>query len=289
MTARATDGQITFCLVGSGAVRANPNRAGPCQLLRVGEDNLLFDCGRSAVHNLAKFGWRAEEIDRVFVTHLHFDHVCDLPHLVLLSWNNGRDRALPICGPGGTAEFLEHSVRQAYREDIQSRLGHGKDPAGLQWVVTESLGGETVWSKAGCTVRTLATPHGGITNLNYRIDAGPCSVVITSDTQVDDALVAFSRHVDLLVCECSGPESFLRQQPWGNWHMSPADVAAVARRAEAKHVVLKHLVVDDWSDDPAVCDKMAEHVRAQFGGEVTVGTDGLMIEVHARRDPSPRT
>jgi ribonuclease BN (tRNA processing enzyme) len=63
--------------------------------------------------------------------------------------------------------------------------------------------------------------------------------------------------------------------------MSPADVATVARRAEVKHVVLKHLVVDDWSDDPAICDKMAEHVRAQFGGEVTVGTDGLMIEVHA--------
>ena len=64
--------------------------------------------------------------------------------------------------------------------------------------------------------------------------------------------------------------------------MSPADVAALARRAEVKHVVLKHLVVDDWSDDPTVCDKMAEHVRAQFRGEVTVGTDGLMIELHAR-------
>ncbi|MFH1762071.1 MAG: MBL fold metallo-hydrolase, partial [bacterium] len=114
---------MAFTLVGSGAVRVNPKRAGVAHIVRVAGENLLFDCGRNAVHNMTCQGFPVERIDRVFITHLHFDHVCDLAYLILLSWNNGRNKKLKIYGPAGTRYFLEHNVRLAYKDDIASRVG----------------------------------------------------------------------------------------------------------------------------------------------------------------------
>ena len=76
---------MRFTLLGSGAVRNNPRRAGPAQIVHVGEQRFLFDCGRGACLRLAQQDEKVEEIDRLFLTHLHFDHICDLPLLLLLS------------------------------------------------------------------------------------------------------------------------------------------------------------------------------------------------------------
>ena len=106
----AMNNDVSLILIGSGAVRTNLDRGGPAQVVRVGDQVLLFDCGRCAVHNLARSGFQAQEIDRVFITHLHFDHVCDLAHLILLSWNNGRSRTLEVYGPPGIDDFLDQGV-----------------------------------------------------------------------------------------------------------------------------------------------------------------------------------
>jgi len=275
-----TPGQsVSFVMVGSGAVRVNPNRAGPSQIVQVGERALLFDCGRCSVHNMVEFGYPVEEINDVFVTHLHFDHVCELPYFVLLSWNNGRAGRLHVHGPAGLNHFLHHAIQAAYEQDIRSRLGHGKDPAGLDLETVEIQGDGTLVDEEGLTLSSLATPHGEMLNLNYGIDAGGKRVVVTSDTQPSPELVGFCRGADLLVCECSGTSEFLLQQPWGGWHMTPETVAKLATGAEAKSVVLKHFVVENFTDDTEIAEKMAEGVRAGYGGEVAVGHDGLRIEL----------
>ena len=271
--------QITVTIVGSGAVRANPKRGGTCQLVRVGEENLLFDCGRLAGHNLHNFGCPPEAVSRVFLTHLHFDHVCDLALLLLLSWTCGRARRLPVHGPPGTREFLEHGVRRAYRQDIESRLGHGRDPAGLEWEAIEIAADGPVLEAEGCTVSALATGHGGMPNYNYRIDAGGKRVVITSDTEPAESLVPFCEGADLLVVECSGTREFLGSVPWGGWHMSPESVADLAKRASVSRVVIKHLVIEDWTQDPDISAKMAARIRELYGGPAQAAEDGLTIEL----------
>ncbi len=80
---------LRFTLLGSGAVRNNPRRGGPAQILQIEDEVLMFDCGRSACTNLARSGVSVEKIDRLFLTHLHFDHVTDIPYFVF----GGRDSA----------------------------------------------------------------------------------------------------------------------------------------------------------------------------------------------------
>lgn len=76
--------KLQFVMLGSGAVRDNPHRGGPSQILNIDNEILMFDCGRSASTNLARTGIGCEAVDRLFLTHLHFDHIVDVPYLVFV-------------------------------------------------------------------------------------------------------------------------------------------------------------------------------------------------------------
>jgi len=268
---------MEFCLIGSGAVRVNPKRGGPSQIVQISGERLLVDCGRNAVHNLFRFGYPVQDINKVFITHLHFDHVCDLAYLILLSWNNGRRERLQFFGPKGLEEFLSVGILKAYSRDIESRLGHGKDPFGLEWSV-EEIDSDGIFHRGpDFVLSALCTDHANLLNLNLRIDSGDKRLVITSDTRPDDRMVEFFENADLLVSECSGTQEFLSTVPWGSWHMWPEKIGEISRRAGVKHVVLKHLVIEDWSKDPDISEKMAVTVRQRFNGRVTVGYDGLTV------------
>lgn len=269
--------KVIFTMIGSGAVRVNVDRAGPSQLLQTEGNLMLFDCGRCAVHNIERFGYKVHEIGQVFLTHLHFDHVCDLAYFMLLSWNNGRKTPLQIYGPPGLEHFLQHALWKAYEQDIFSRTGHGKSLNGLTCEVNEIADGEIAFESGEIRVASMRTEHGGIDNFNYRLDTPADRVVITSDTQYSDRLVSFCRDATLLVCECSGTKAFLAQKPWGHWHMTPETVAELASRSGVKKVVIKHLVIEDFYKEPGIAEKMAGTISERFNGRVMVGMDGMQI------------
>ena len=273
----ANDPNVKIRLIGTGAVRANPHRGGPCQIVELEGERILVDCGRNAVSNLSRFGYAVEDINTVFVTHLHFDHVCDLAHFVLLSWNNGRRERLRFFGPPGLEQFLTQGVSQAYARDIASRLGHGKDSLGIEWSVTEIENDGPFTSTGGYELSALRSPHAGLDNLNLRVDTRSARIGITSDTAPADTLAHFYRDAELLVAECSGTREFLDSVPWGSWHLCPETLGGICNSADVAHVEIKHLVIEDWAPDPEVSEKMAAAVREMFAGRVSVGYDGLEL------------
>lgn len=281
---------VSVLVAGSGAVRALPHRGGPCYIVRIGDDNLLFDCGRCAVHNMSRFGYPVETISEVFITHLHFDHVSDLPLLILLSWNNGRDRRLPVHGPEGIAHFLEAGLRQAYIDDIDCRVAHGKKRENLEWTTTEITKDGLVRETPTYKIEALRTAHAGLRNFNYRITTGDKVIIITSDSEPDPRLVDFCRDADLLLIECSGTAEFYKTQAWGGWHITPEDIGRIARDANVKQVILKHLVIESFSSDQNIAESMAQTVRTIHPhGQVSVATDGMKIELrpdHANSGPA---
>jgi ribonuclease Z len=99
------------------------NRFGPSILIEAGGQRFLFDAGRGALQRLTQLKVRWQDIDGVFLTHLHSDHVVGFPDLWLTGWltGPGRDRPLAVWGPRGTKKMMSH-LEQAYEFDIRIRL-----------------------------------------------------------------------------------------------------------------------------------------------------------------------
>jgi ribonuclease Z len=97
-------------LLGTGAGPVvNPKQYGASTLVEAGGIRLLFDCGRGATLRLAQIGVPVGSISRLFLTHLHSDHVIQIPDLLLTGWAGGGRRVpLEVWGPEGTRDKFDH-------------------------------------------------------------------------------------------------------------------------------------------------------------------------------------
>ena len=97
--------EIKVTLLGTGCPPASMERFGPSILVEVGGKKFLFDTGRGAIQRLEQLKINWQDIDGVFFTHLHSDHVVGFPDLWLTGWliAPGRNKPLPVWGPIGTS------------------------------------------------------------------------------------------------------------------------------------------------------------------------------------------
>src|SRR5262245_24185722 len=87
----ARDGRapvITITLLGTApGPPVRVGRIGISTLVEAGGERFLFDAGYGALEGLVQSGRPMDAVTKVFVTHLHSDHVIDLPALLLLPWS----------------------------------------------------------------------------------------------------------------------------------------------------------------------------------------------------------
>ena len=71
----------------------------------------LFDCGEGTQHQLLRTAYHPGKLDKIFITHLHGDHLFGLPGLLCSRSMAGNANPLTIYGPAGIAEFVETTLR----------------------------------------------------------------------------------------------------------------------------------------------------------------------------------
>ena len=90
---------VAVQVLGSGGPDSNDARASSGYLLRLdGEARLLVDAGGGVFLRFGEAKARFESLDVVAITHLHADHVSDLPALLKSGFFGDRQRPLPIVG-----------------------------------------------------------------------------------------------------------------------------------------------------------------------------------------------
>ena len=115
---------MKFTLLGSGCVRCDLEHWGPAQVLEVGGEILLFDCGRGATMRMQKAGIPWHTIRKIFFTHHHFDHNCDFAYFFLTGWVLCRDFPLEVYGPRGTQKFCDGLFKNVSEAEINRRRDH---------------------------------------------------------------------------------------------------------------------------------------------------------------------
>src|SRR5262245_62658215 len=127
---------MTVRLLGTGCPPPNPRRRGPATLVQAGDERFLVDAGSGVAAQLVAAGVPIVDVPRVFLTHLHSDHVIDLGHLVLTRWIVGENTPLEVLGPAGTAAHVERLLA-LWAWDVEVRRAHMREREPPRVRVTE--------------------------------------------------------------------------------------------------------------------------------------------------------
>lgn len=71
----------------------------------------LFDCGEGTQHQLIRSPVRLSKIQKMFVTHLHGDHIFGIPGFLTSRANQGAESAFQLFGPPGIRSFVETALQ----------------------------------------------------------------------------------------------------------------------------------------------------------------------------------
>ena len=196
--------KATVC--GSGTPLRAKNVAQSCIMVEAGNDIYIVDVGDGSVANIQRWGINLSNLKAALITHLHSDHIADLPDLNLLSWvNRSREQNLTIFGPEGIettikgfnqAYFLDHKFRNEHHGDEQA-------PLGVDEMVANTIEGEgVILSDNGLTITAFLVEHDPVAPAyGYRFDYKGRSIVISGDTAYSTNLINYAKDVDLLFHE----------------------------------------------------------------------------------------
>jgi ribonuclease Z len=98
-------------ILGSGSALPTPERRTSATVLLYEGEMLLFDCGECTQLQLRRAGLRHGRLSRVFITHMHGDHVIGIMGLLMTMELAGRDRPIELYGPPALAEYVTVSAR----------------------------------------------------------------------------------------------------------------------------------------------------------------------------------
>jgi len=270
---------MKITLLGTGLPMPNPKRKGPSQLVTLGEEHLLIDCGPGAVHRMTEIGVMPNNIHQVYLTHQHADHYLDLDYFILIRWLMGEDRPLEIYGPVGT-KLLINNLMTAHAYDYENRLNTiGGDKKLPTFKITEIDEGP-IKETDGAIVTAFNVVHmPNDLSFGFRFDANDSSIVFSGDTAPCENLIKHSHQVDILVHECvdSRKSNLAKSSTWKSSedriahmrkiHTFPEDLGMVAQEAKPKKLVTTHMV-------PAtVPQELQRQIAENFDGKIIVGED----------------
>jgi ribonuclease Z len=275
--------EIVVTLLGTGSPLPEIDRFGPSILVQAGRQTLLFDVGRGAHQRLAQAGVPADQIDAVFLTHLHSDHVVGIPDLWLTGWLvSRRNRPWEVFGPTGTLPMM-NALKVAFSADINARIeetGGIVPPAAGAEVNTHEIRSGVVYERDGLRVTAIQVEHRAIAPAyGYRIDYSGRSVVLSGDTSLSRNLIEAAAGTQLFVHEIDEvSEAILKDNPVltrvKTFHVDASEAGSVFQRVRPKLAVYSHIILLGVSIDDVV-----KRTRATYGGPLVVGEDLMRFVV----------
>lgn len=316
---------LRVLMCGTGTPVPDKSRASQCVAIVAGNQTLIFDTGEGSSENLQLMGFPLEELNAVFFTHFHSDHIADFGQISLNRWIRGATKPLHVYGPTGTVRVVS-GIKDAYYLDYTYRLAHHTSaympPAGWTAIPhnidicgADDLSecsyqdrSKIVYETDDLTVRAFLVHHEPASPaFGYRVDYKGRSVVISGDTLKCDEVIYFSKDAEVLIHDAINKHVVTEMakslsasdSPFNfrlgkllmdtlDYHADPDDAIDVAASANVSLLVLTHMVPPRRN---AVLRRVARigwgEVRPNWPGEWVEAEDGMIFDLSA--DDSQKT
>ena len=282
--------KVVVC--GSRSPLPSPGRAESCVLVEAGDDIYIFDLGNGSVNNLTQYQVPWPNVKAVLITHMHSDHMADLPDAHLQSWIQGRTSPLKVYGPEGI-NLVTKGFELAYSGDYQYRNEHHGDDmlpmsiAGFNAI--QIIDNQLIPTNTpGLEILPFVVDHYPVNSaFGFKISYKGRTVVISGDTIHDGSVQKYSKDIDLLVHSAISIDIVERMRGIApipqidkilfdiqDYHTSIREAGEIARDANVKHLLIYHSI-------PTPRNKIMEDVffRPLDGvfDEYTLSDDGTRI------------
>ena len=263
--------------LGTAGSVPTPTRSLPAVLIKRQNEQLMFDCGEGVQRQMIKAKLGFHKKTKIFISHMHGDHVLGLPGLFQTMALMDRQKKLEIYGPEGIKQFLE-CVRETlqfgltFPVEIHEIYGAGVVCEEKEYIVEAVKSNHMVSSLAYAFVekprpgkfypekaRALGVPegelwsklqHGGTVRLSNGQVISPDKVmgtprkgrkiVYTGDTRPFKGFAKFAADADLVIHEATFDDT-LSEKAELDGHSTPSQAAKEAEKAKAKKLVLTHI------------------------------------------------
>jgi len=301
--------RITF--LGTGGSMPSKDRGASGVVVRRGRELLMFDCGEGTQRQMVKAGIGFQRPMRVFITHLHGDHVLGLPALLQSMSLMRREKKLHIYGPEGLVKFVK-----AFSESLGGPVfpvilyeitepGIIHEEEGYRVEAVKAVHRTDSWSyglfespRPGKfnpeKAKELGLPEGPAWNKlqhgdDVEVDGmvfkpemvcGPQragrKIVYSGDTSPNDDLIELAMGADILIHESTFLDE-LSDRAEEDGHSTATQAAEVAKKAEVGRLVLTH-ISSRYSEPDAV---LAE--AKKIFDKVVVASDFMEIDVPLKK------
>ena len=249
----------TVTVLGSADAFNSAGRGNAGYLVEDAEGAFCVDFGPTALMALKALGFAPDDLDAVFVTHLHGDHFGGLQQLLIdAQYCHARRRPLTIGGPLGTGKRVEAWYKLAYgsaagRRSFATRY--------LEWAPGD------VGLAVGRQIRTFRANHMATREgaLCLRIKSGKAVLAFTGDTGWFDEMPVLAKGADLFVCECTDDRTAI------DTHLSWEMLAPRFSQLEAKRILLTHF-----------SDAMRRKIKQLAAPRVSFADDGMVVRLRRR-------
>lgn len=255
---------MKLTILGSGSAIPTLTRNSPGYFLEIGKDKILIDCGSGTLRQLVRAKIDYFNLDFIFITHPHSDHMTDLAGIIQSIYIYGKiykkkTKPLTVFGYKG--------FKQDYNQKLR-KLFFPTKKADKFVSIVEIYNSKKQLGK--WKVQSLPIAHTSYFNNTYRFEHSGKGIAISGDSNsnYDENLIKISQDVNLAILSCA---TSIQQRI--AWHLSPKECGDVATKANVKKLVLSHFYPTAEKYD------LKKQAQKYYKGPIVVAKDLMKIKI----------
>jgi len=268
---------LRVIFLGTAGSVPTPKRSLPAILIQRKDEHIMFDCGEGIQRQMIKAKCGFHKKMKIFITHMHGDHILGLPGLLQTMALLNRERTLQIYGPPKIKQFLE-SIKDTVQFILTFPVEiHEIEEAGLvceekEYIIKAIWANHVIPDLAYALIekarpgrfypekaKALGVPEGPLwSKLQHGTKVklpngkaikpeevtGPVrpgrKIVYTGDTRPFKGFIAFAKGADLLIHDATLDDELVERAE-EDGHSTACQAAEVAKQAKVKRLVLTHV------------------------------------------------